>query len=116
MSEDFYSSTTYNSIETAICLEDIGIEKDDNRTSGKFCIPVITPTLSNNTIVEQTDGPVNTTNILSDINKSEITPCTISNYLELKLPNGVKSARKGDKFSVQFIGGDIDDPVLMQKR
>lgn len=109
MSQNSYSDASFNSIETAICLEDT-----ENGVS-KFCIPVVTPTLSTSAIVEQTDGPSSTSNIISDINKSEIQPCIVSNYLELSLPNGILKAKKGDKFSVQFIGGDVSDPVLTQK-
>lgn len=103
------SEISYNSIENAICLE------DTKNGVAKICIPVVTPTLSKTDIVEQTDGPVSVNNIISDINKSDIQPCIVSNYLELPLPNGLLKAKKGDRFSVQFIGGDVSDPVLTQK-
>lgn len=107
---DYYSSTTFNSIETAICLEDTitGV--------GKFFIPAITPTLSKDLPYEQEDGLVSISNIISDTSTaSDIKQCLMSNYIELPLPNGALRAFKGEKYSVQFIGGEVNKPVLMQK-
>lgn len=109
MSSNFYSDGDFKYTENAICLE------DTTSDTGKFFLPIITPTLSKDKPYEQTDPSVNTNNILSDINKTSIKPCTVSNYVELKLPAGVTQAFKGDIFQVNFIGGNVNDPVLQQK-
>ena len=111
MSSNFYSEGDYKYTEIAICLEDTEIPA----AKGKFFLPIITPMLNSEVPYEKQEQQVNTNNILSDINLSSIVPCTISNYVELPLPSGVTSAKKGDKFQVNFVGGEVNNPVLQQK-
>lgn len=101
--------TDFNTPEIAICAEDI----NDN-TIGKFYIPILTPFLEFDEPYDKPDMYGLKKNI---INKKEvskaITPCITSNYIELPLPNGITNAKKGDKFVVIFMHGDLNDPLLL---
>lgn len=107
MNHDFYNNDNgFCYPEIAICLEPI------DSTKAKFYIPVATPLLSKNIAYDETPTKVITDNILSDKSTLNISPCTISNYVELKLPDD-KPVKKGDTFIVVFLGGDINKPNLI---
>lgn len=99
--------------ETAILLNDI--TEEDPEKIGKFYLSTITPLLSKDAPYDEKGHTVDTTNILSDINTSEISPCTESNYIELPLPGGMISASKGTKFIYEFVSGDLNKPRIIQK-
>ena len=99
----------FNTPEIAICAEDV-----ENNTRGKFYIPVLTPFLEFKEPYDKEDIYSIKKNI---INRKEvakaISACITSNYIELPLPHGIQSAKKGDKFVVIFMHGDINKPFLM---
>ena len=99
----------FNTPEIAICAEDI-----ENSSIGKFYIPLLTPFLDLEMPYDKEDTHGLKKNI---INKKEISktisPCILSNYIELKLPDGIKSAKKGDKFIILFMHGDVNTPFLL---
>ena len=106
-----YSVTSFNSIETAICVEDTPEMADKVKVS----IPILTPMLKKGEAVDGTDKPVRVSNIKSDINTRSISSCNTTNYLELSMPPGATRAFKGDKFLVQFIDGEPNRPILIRK-
>lgn len=106
-----YSAISFNSIETAICVEDTA----EIAHTVKVSIPILMPMVKTGDVVNNTDLPVSVSNIKSKINTRSISPCNTVNYLELKLPPGVTNATKGDKFIVQFLDGEPNKPVLMRK-
>lgn len=109
MNQNFYNDNDYKYTETAICIE------NTDTGMGKFYLPTITPMLSSVIPYDNIDPVVSTSNILSEINLSDIGKCTESNYIELQLPNGMMKASKGDKFSISFIGGEVNNPMITQK-
>ena len=60
------------------------------------------------------DNQLTKMNILnkSDVNLN-IYECTTSNYIELPLPSGEVGCKKGDRFVISFIGGDVNTPYLI---
>ena len=103
---EFYKNLDLRYPELAICMEDC-------TNIGKFFIPILFPLLNNDQIQENTDLNISTRNIKSDIGNLNIGKCTTVNYIELKLPLHVPIAKKGDKFVIVFIGGDINKPCLL---
>lgn len=103
------SLVDFNTPEIAICAEDV-----ENSVTGKFYIPVLTPFLEFDKPYDKEDMYITKKNI---INKKEIekaiSPCITSNYIELNLPAGITSAKKGDKFVVVFMFGDLNEPFLL---
>lgn len=103
------SLTDFNSPEIAVCMEDI-----ENNSIGKFYIPVLTPFLTFDTPYDKPDIYGMRKNIINkkQVEKS-ISPCITSNYIELSLPPGISDAKKGDKFVVVFMHGDLNKPHLL---
>lgn len=106
MNKDFYNKNVdFMYPEIAICLE------DTEGPTAKIFIPIATPLLSKNIAYNNKNLVKPTTNIVSDASTMYIDACTESNYIEMKLPDD-KPAKKGDKFIVIFIGGDVNRGVL----
>lgn len=115
---DFYQKRDYKYPEIGILLEDISW----SNTVGKFFIPILTPTLSDRAPYESYKPAPSTSNIISR-NISGITGCTESNYLELDIPSYLLPQKeidedgnvhpetpykKGDRFILVFVGGDVN--------
>ena len=112
---DFYQKHDYVYPEMAICLEDIYkkyISMEIISTveiHGKFFIPTLTPFLDNGRPYDRYDAS---------------SGCTLSNYINIRIPvvlfdtvyieKGfyIIDIKKGDKFAVFFIGGDINKPYI----
>lgn len=107
MITNYYKSHSYTLTEVAICLED----SDDGKA--KFFIPSMTPTASGDEPYDKEDPVVDTSNILSGTKGLDIKECITSNYITIRLPEFVQSCKKGDKFVLSFIGGDINKPYLL---
>lgn len=105
-STEFYKDLDLRYPELAICMEDC-IDR------GKFFIPILFPLLEKDKIDETTDLTISTKNIKSNIGNLDIQRCTTVNYIELKLPYGISTAKKGDQFIIVFIGGDINKGCLI---
>ena len=103
----YYSSHNYNNLEIAICLEDTTSE------IGKFGIPALTPFENMDSPYDKKDSFLSTSNIVSGTKGLDIELCTMSNYIEIDLPEYISSAKKGDKFILSFIGGDSNKPYLL---
>lgn len=105
---DFYSQNDYPYNEFAICIEDTDTDV------AKFYIPIATPFLDSTEPYDRKDIGVTKMNILnkSDVNLN-ISECTTSNYIELHLPYGEVGCKKGDKYVISFIGGDINTPFIV---
>lgn len=97
--------------EVGVCLEDT-FDGYVYRTWAKIAIPILTPTLPDNAPYDNRDPYVSTHNIVSDTRAMDITPCTTSNYIVLNLPDGIKRLTKGEKVTLQFVGGDINAPYI----
>ncbi len=107
MTNDFYNRLDFKYPEIAICME------DTDGPTAKIFIPIATPTLSNSLIYDTKGLPLNLSNIKSTgINRGNISRVTESNYIEMKLPDD-QPAKKGDKFIIVFIGGNVNDGVLL---
>lgn len=107
VNNNYYKSHIYTNLEIAICMEDTLCD------IGKFFIPALTPFLSKDKPYDKIDPPSSTANIISGTKGLDIHQCTTSNYIEIKLPEYIKSAKKDDKFILSFIGGDINKPYLL---
>lgn len=107
MTNDFYNQLDFKYPEIAVCME------DTDGPIAKIFIPIATPTLSNSLIYDTKGLPLNLSNIKSTgINKGNISRVTESNYIEMKLPDD-QPAKKGDKFIIVFIGGNVNNGVLL---
>lgn len=107
MTNDFYNQLDFKYPEIAVCME------DTDGPTAKIFIPIATPTLSNSLIYDTKGLPLNLSNIKSTgINRGNISRVTESNYIEMKLPDD-QPAKKGDKFIIVFIGGNVNDGVLL---
>jgi len=104
---EFYQDLDLRYPELAICLE--------NSVDGiaKFYIPVLTPMLTKDEPYDKKDININKSNILNDSSSMDISACTSSNYLELRLPNNDSNCNKGDIYAIQFIGGDPNKPFIL---
>lgn len=105
---DFYSTNDYMYNEFAVCIE------DSDTDTAKFYIPIATPFLDSTSPYDRKDNQLTKMNILnkSDVNLN-IYECTTSNYIELPLPSGEVGCKKGDRFVISFIGGDVNTPYLI---
>lgn len=101
-------------VEIAICVEDVEIDPINGPFKGKFTVPVLTPFLGTGMNKYKDYNNYNKKNIEND-NKGQlhISACTVTNYIELYLPNDERKAKAGDKFLLVFIGGDINNPYLI---
>lgn len=102
----FYNDMDFKYPEVAECIEDT----DSN--IGKFFIPALTPVIKEKSPYDKAYEGLSKYNLVNK-NEIKVSPIIMSNYLELPLPIGFKSAKKGDKFVVVFIGGDPHNPVLI---
>lgn len=109
---NFYNDLNLVYPEIAILLEDT---YDNINRIGKFFIPILTPTLSKDYVYDQKELNMNSTdNIINDRSDLYIEECTVSNYIELKIPSHIKGkCKKDDKFVIVFIGGDINKPYII---
>lgn len=107
---NFYKDQEFRYLEIAVCLE------NSNGLEAKFCIPALTPFVEQDEPYDKLDIEPSKRNILNK-NKTnlDIKKCTTSNYITLELPekNRETGCRKGDKFVVSFIGGDINKPYII---
>lgn len=107
---NFYENIDFTYPEIAVCIEDSDGEE------AKFFIPILTPFLSNDDPFDKLDPVISKLNILNKYdNNLDISQCTSSNYIILELPYECKSngCKKGDKFIITFIGGDINKPYIL---
>lgn len=119
---DFYNSSNMTYSELAITLEDFTYGEDV-----KITIPVLLP------LVDFKDEPISTTQYLSNrniLNKNKdnlkVDKCTTSNYITLNVPKDLcpclgldpectHKGKKGQKFIVSFIGGNINKPIIYRR-
>ena len=107
MTGDFYRNLDFKYPEIAECIE------DTDGPTAKIFIPIATPTLSKNVAYDTIGLPLSLANIQSSgINKGNLSRITESNYIEMKLPDD-QPAKKGDRFIIVFIGGDVNNGVLI---
>lgn len=114
---DFYQTCDFKYPEVGILLEDISWEN----TMGKFFIPVLTPTLSSSGVYETSKPSESTGNILNQ--SIGVSGYTESNYIEINIPSHLLPQKeigeggeispeipykKGDKFIMVFVGGDVN--------
>lgn len=118
---NFYSTSDMNYTETAIALEDfIYGEK------AKVTIPVLLPFLDNTEPIETTTY-LNKRNIINkDKDNIIVTKCTKCNYIELLVPKDLcpclgindncdHTGKQGQKFIINFIGADINKPIIVRR-
>lgn len=103
--------------EMAFTYPEIGVvlEKPTTRMV-KICIPAITPFIDNNEPYDKLDIDYSKSNLMNkDKTNLDIKKCTVSNYIELSLPEylNISDINKGDKVVLSFIGGDINKPYII---
>lgn len=101
MALDFYADLDLRYPEIAICME------DSDTGVGKFFIPILTPFLNKDFIYDDIDYFSSKKNIITN-SKLSIQNCTMSNYIELDIPDK-KPIKKGQEVIIVFIGGDINN-------
>ena len=117
---NFYDQTDYRYTEIAVCLEETSVP------TGKFAIPILTPFMNTDYASSNTEYNSSTKSLLSGTRKElEIKNCSISNYLELRLPDIVLheieyhnpniTVKKGEKFIAVFVGGDVNKCRLISR-
>ena len=107
---DFFNDLDLKYPEIAILME------DTNSDIGKFFIPILTPILKKDNIYDKKEVNQNyTKNIINDTNNLYIEDCIISNYVEINIPSSIdkNDLKKGNKFVIIFIGGDINKPYII---
>lgn len=109
MDKDFFNKKDFKYPEIGVVMENT-----TDRTV-KIAIPIATPTLPLDYIYDNKDLPPNTDNIISDTTAMYIEPCTVSNYITIKLPSEIESLNKGDKVILIFIGGDLNSPAILRR-
>ena len=106
--QEFLKDPTYGYPEVGICMED---------TTDEFCkiyIPSMFPFIEHDTPFDKKDNTYSKNNIFSlNKDKLDIYECTESNYISLHLPDGVNESKKGDRFVIGFIRGDISKPFII---
>lgn len=60
---------------------------------GKFIIPMLTPILGNDSLIESSVPKKNTQNVINRDNLG-LSPITVSNYMELKIPKNLFSIKE----------------------
>ena len=106
----FFDENAFTYPEIAVALE----EPVSNKI--KVAIPAITPFIDTDKPYDKLDTTYSKRNIKNKIkNTLDIKKCTVSNYIELKLPEYLENLeiKKGDKFVISFIGGDINKPYII---
>lgn len=114
MFDFYYTELDLRYPEEAILLEDTVDENDVIITNiGKLYIPILMPLLNKNSPYETLERYIPTKNILSNTTNLDIRQCITSNYVEADM-NGF-GGRAGDKFTIVFIGGDINKIKVISK-
>lgn len=119
---DFYNKSNMTYSEIAIALEDFTYGEDV-----KMTIPVLLP------LVNYKDEPISTTEYISNkniLNKDKdnlkVGKVTVNNYITLTVPKDLcpcfgidneceHKGLKGQKFIVNFIGGNINKPIIYRR-
>lgn len=119
---DFYNKSNMTYSEIAIALEDFTYGEDV-----KMTIPVLLP------LVNYKDEPTSTTTYISNkniLNKNKdnlkVGKVTTNNFITLNVPKDLcpcfgideeceHSGLKGQKFIVNFIGGNINKPIIYRR-
>lgn len=110
-----YNTTTINSTEIAIALTDFTYG-----SNVKVIIPALLP-LVDKTEPTDTVSYVSNSNIINK-NKDELrtSKCIKSNYIDLYVPKELSPdssliGLSGQKFIVNFVGGDINKPFIYRR-
>lgn len=117
-----YVDATMNNLEIGLALEDFVYGGKVN-----VVIPSLTPYMDKDKIATS-KNKINKKNIMNkDVGALGLTECESCNYLTLDIPlelyryYHICSKRltyhgyKGEKFLIQFIGGDINQPVIIRR-
>lgn len=107
---DLYTDQNFKYPEIAICMED-AVEK-----TVKLYIPAVSPLLEHDELYDKIDPSPSMLNILNrETINLDIQKCTTSNYIEVKVPEYIESGsiKKGDKFVISFIGGNVNEPYIL---
>ena len=110
-SSGFYQNdgTDFKYPEIGICMENtVG-------PTVKLAIPIATPMLPLDSIYDNKDLSISSSNIVSDKTAIYISPCTESNYITINLPPDIGCLKKGDKVLVVFLGGDVNEPTILRR-
>lgn len=116
MNTNYYQDKRFEYPEVAIALEDFYY-----KGKGKFFIPVLFPELTSEVPYNNDTSRGSTSNIVNYNKRHGISNVTVSNYLELSVPSYIgeslkdeyETIKKGTKFIVVFIGGEINNPKII---
>lgn len=107
---DLYTDQNFKYPEIAICMEDAAEQ------TVKLYIPAVSPLLEHDEPYDKIDPSPSMLNILNrETINLDIQKCTTSNYIEVKVPEYIESGsiKKGDKFVISFIGGNVNEPYIL---
>lgn len=103
----FYKDKTFEYPEIAILMDTV----NKNNPVGRFIIPILTPNLKTDRLIKSEKGVVDTSNIIN-LQTNRTMSLTEQNYVTLSVPeymfgSGIEY-KKGDKFIIVFIGGNVN--------
>lgn len=124
---DFYDKLDLKYPEIAIAMEDI-----DRSNPGKikFIIPVLTPNLDSTRLMSNTIYQTKANLRNNSSFKLEVENITLTNYIEIPvpsevcmtlvcgtigMPDDIRYIKKGSKWIVVFVGGDITKPRIISR-
>lgn len=116
MKNTFYQDFELKYPEIGIALEDFHY-----KSKAKIFIPVLLPEMSSTSATKGTRRSKAASNIVNSNGKRGIGSCTITNYVELTVPSYIASGltdkdgiiKKGTKFILVFVGGEINNPKII---
>ena len=116
MNPNYYQDKRFEYPEEAVVLEDFYY-----KAKGKFFIPILCPELSSAIPYSNEANRGSTSNIINYNSRHGIKGTTVSNYVDLSVPefigNGIKDnynmIKKGTKFLIVFVGGEINNPKII---
>ena len=115
MNINYYEEQNFNLTEIGVVMEDVSYTK-----AAKINIPAIMPGISDTKAFSTIKSKYHTNNIINKSGRANIRSCTISNYVSLKIPVYIGksiadggSIKKGTKFIISFVGGEINKPRVI---
>lgn len=119
-----YEDSIMNNLEIGIALEDFDYGDDV-----KISIPSLTPFSDSNNVSKSKNKIIKRNIMNKEIDKLRLTDTESVNYILINVPvelyrhklnednerSATYSGKKGEKFVIMFIGGDIKKPVVLRR-
>jgi hypothetical protein len=116
MNTNFYQEKRFEFVEIAVAIEDFYY-----KNKGKFFIPILFPELTSTVAYTNSASRGSTSNILNYNSRHGIEATSVSNYVEMKVPeyigeslkNEYNTIKAGTEFLIVFVGGEINNPKII---